>query len=388
MERRLVRESLLEMKRLSDEYTAINQNSPDLFTEYALDPVDLFREDRINISGLGDGALTIEEPSLTDFYQYGLECRYLPLYRFLQASKKAVLTSDWLVAREELMFSKGFDRLMELRGAKSLSVVLPKKPAAVAVHRPKSAWDGVLESARWMWLDVSGEREWKRSVAQTLAGEAVEFLKRRVADFPKRPFVYTSDVLNYLDRDTLVYEGNEHGLGPDAVQEHLSRMHKQWQEPANADALCSEVKQGPIDSEWTAEQDLFLCQSGQKYQFNYDLLGESLKKSAESVRSRLDSLVRAMEENNSVEKQMAAKHFALASAMSGSKLAGSGKSPLTISAASKKLASALLTTHPSHEAAVRKANQNINKLLTPSELALKRLQKNRVMTSEIVPPSQ
>lgn len=35
--------------------------------------------------------------------------------------------------------------------------------------------------------------------------------------------------------------------------------------------------------------------------------------------------------------------------------------------------------HPSHEAAARKANQNISKLLTPSELAQKRLQRTRLV---------
>lgn len=36
--------------------------------------------------------------------------------------------------------------------------------------------------------------------------------------------------------------------------------------------------------------------------------------------------------------------------------------------------------HPSHEAAARKANQNISKLLTPQELAMRRIQRTRIVT--------
>lgn len=36
--------------------------------------------------------------------------------------------------------------------------------------------------------------------------------------------------------------------------------------------------------------------------------------------------------------------------------------------------------HPSHEAAARKANQNISKLLTPQELAMRRIQRTRIIT--------
>lgn len=43
---------------------------------------------------------------------------------------------------------------------------------------------------------------------------------------------------------------------------------------------------------------------------------------------------------------------------------------------SKKIS---FNVHPSHEAAARKANQNISKLLTPSELAQKRLQRTRLV---------
>lgn len=39
-----------------------------------------------------------------------------------------------------------------------------------------------------------------------------------------------------------------------------------------------------------------------------------------------------------------------------------------------------MVAHPSHEAAARKANQNISKLLTPQELALRRIQRTRIMT--------
>lgn len=39
-----------------------------------------------------------------------------------------------------------------------------------------------------------------------------------------------------------------------------------------------------------------------------------------------------------------------------------------------------MVAHPSHEAAARKANQNISKLLTPQELAMRRIQRTRIVT--------
>ena len=156
------------------------------------------------------------------------------------------------------------------------------------------------------------------------------------------------------------------------------------------------------DDLWTDDEDAFLKRAISVYtNNNYEMIAETLGRSSESVRHRMHIISDKMDSASSGYYEMAAMrhHNLISSILSSASSTHPSPQPntttstsqhqqrtrpiQTASQASKKLQSAAATVHPSHEAAVRKANQNINKLLTPGELALRRLQRNRVMTGEI-----
>ena len=429
LQRAVHREALLELKRLNDEYVQVLEHPTDTDTPQTPDPADLFHHHHLNPTDLyrddilaprndaGSMAVTIAEPNQLDFYQYGLECRYLPLFRYLQLSKKAVLTEDWRVAREELLFSRAFDRCLELRQSRSLSTVVPKRPVEPQ-RTGVFPWDRVLQQARWMRVDVTEEREWTRALAKEVAEEAVLFLKLKFK-LKRRPFHYSRDLLNYLDRDTTIYGDHLYDQNPtdvEAVREQLSQLQMQWtaqdDPPAPMATAAAAATQTPatcpdctphLDDTWTDDEDAFLKRAVAVYSAaNYDLLADTLGRSADSIRHRMHVIAEMKAAEQGTEMSALRHHnlisFILSTSISSVSHSSTNSTsttgttstqqqrtrPLhTASQAAKKLQSAASTVHPSHEAAVRKANQNINKLLTPGELALRRLQRNRVMTGEL-----
>lgn len=407
LQRAVHREALLELKRLNDEYVCLVDPPPpatdtppqDLFTQHQLDPTAMYRDDLLTPRNDYSMAVTIAEPNRLDFYQYGLECRYLPLFRYLQLSKKAVLTEDWRVAREELLFSRAFDRCLELRQLRALSTVVPKRvpePPREQVY----PWDIVLQHARWMFIDIAEEAKWKRALAKEVAEEAVQFLKLKFK-LKRRPFHYSRDLLNYLDRETMIYGDQVDQIqAVDIVCEQLSQMNMQWAAqdetvPVKASPIdtvfqCTDCTPH-IDDVWTDDEDAFLRRSLSVYTgTNLELMAEVLGKSVDSCRHRIHTLESTSEDR--LVEAAAIRHSNLISIIlshlshqpTNATTQPRSTRPLhSASQAAKKLQSAAATVHPSHEAAVRKANQNINKLLTPGELAMRRLQRNRVMAGDV-----
>lgn len=380
LERRVQREALLELKRLNDSYCRLAPDQVDLFESSGMDPTQLYQDHLLTPKSVGN-PLTIEEPSSMDFYQYGLECRYLPLYRYLQVSRKAVLTADWHAARQELCFSRAFDRLLELRNARACSLVLPKQP--IEPPRRPTQWDTVLEQARWMYIDMAKEKKWKQEIAKELIEEAVLFLKLRFK-LKQKVFHYLPEMLNYLDRETVVY-GDTDLPNTEPPRNVLCKTSQQWSAQDAFNAMPStptlptlpDDEYQPNDLDWTDEQDAFLKRAASLYNGNLEIVADAIGRSFEACRHRLSILIK---ENAEPSLTAAARHHSLSMSMQSSFASPPRiRPPLTISQAAKKLQSASSSVHPSHEAAVRKANQNINKLLTPGELALRRLQRNRVV---------
>jgi hypothetical protein len=148
-----------------------------------------------------------------------------------------------------------------------------------------------------------------------------------------------------------------------------------------ANAACPQTVEHSEQGEWTDEQISFLKKAAVLYSNNLELISEVVGRSPDACRDRL-SAVSASASSMSVTSA-AFRHYTLSSLMLSSNSTIKPRTMLSVSQAAKKLQTAAASVHPSHEAAVRKANQNINKLLTPGELALRRLQRNRVMAGEL-----
>lgn len=160
----------------------------------------------------GDGGMS--EALRLALYQYGMEIRHLPLYRYLQSSPQYFPGWAWLVARRELRFSKIFDRIAELKMAKAwgpsllatsaegcrlrMGGTLEEQLAAQKTCFHSNQWDAVLEAVPEVAKeDMIGERTWKMAMAAILARQC----QQRVLNDPKNVYLVMADTNN--DRTTL-----------------------------------------------------------------------------------------------------------------------------------------------------------------------------------------
>ena len=128
-------------------------------------------------------------------YQYGMEIRHIPLFRYLQHSSKYTNTSTWLLARRELKFSKCFDRIAELKLARQwgpsslIASKLSLQGNNTDIRRQcniNTHWDKVLNELFTIHHDMQMERNWKLVAACQLAYEAQahHFQRRNPNRFP------------------------------------------------------------------------------------------------------------------------------------------------------------------------------------------------------------
>lgn len=337
---------------------------------------------------------------LEKFLAYGTEIKYLPLFKYLQVSNKFVGTEEWRVARQEYLTSKAFERYKEACEVQmELQSTINTNSISSSVRR-KVCWDGVLEKIKWMAIDFREEREWKRQVAKVLAEEAALYAKCKMKRQP--------------EKERYFYE-------PTLLPELLERLSIQPTEQPKTTIEIStpvvekEVTSGPfvMGKGWKEAEDQRLCDISKLYRGNMDLVSEELnyyfhhlghhKRSPAICQERLRYLSQSSVISissvggggaNVLEMlKEGERHFARFSLMQSTR----GKlvpltriTPLTTlkpTTAGTKRPSNGTTVHPSHDAAVKRATQNITRLLTPGELALRRMQRMRQLMEGMRQPT-
>lgn len=325
-------------------------------------------------------------------YQYGFEIRYMSMFRSIQASSKFVSTKLWLHAREELLFSKTFDRMTELRSQSNWSGLQMK--AQDEPKRPKTAWDWLLEGVRVLAVDFKEESKWKRQIAKELAYEAAMVVheKSKFRSMYGMTIGYT-----FEDRPIIQMVSEQKvpiiGFPGATVQLPLKRKLSPTQEDtlilkSHLTALDSEVED---TTEWSIVEDQFLLDNCVELAFAWNIISSAIN--AAFYRSRPIRTASACHarflaiKDRSVESDIASaiakRHMERIALMK----AANTRIVSAKSLVNKKLS---LNSHPSHDAAARKANLSISKILSPSELAMRRMQRQNppIMGTPLpVPPS-
>lgn len=317
-------------------------------------------------------------------FQYGLEIRYMPMFRSIQASSKYVSTDVWLKARDELLFSKVFDRMIELRGQANWAPLQMR--AQELEGTDLSFWDVHLKEMKWMAVDFAEERKWKRIIAKQLAEEAMEYvrLNRKTRLNGLHLAVDERTVLSSIHQHAL----SVIGFPSDTVEvvQHKRKLENDTQEPAflNPSGFFVEDAKTEFQGEsWSGAEDQFLIEKANELYYCWKLVAFAINtefgqplRSEEACKARYTSMKGTPVAPNDLAAK-AKRHLERFTLMRGE--ATKIVAPKTL--INKKLT---LNAHPSHDAAARKANLSISKILTPSEIAMRRMQRQVAMP----PPPQ
>jgi hypothetical protein len=360
-----------------------------------------------------------EAQELRQFVTWGVESKLLPAFKLLQTAHKWVSTEDWAYARHEALLSKAFESYREhceLMAEIQFSTS-DSHNATKSQGRRRLWWDSILDNIERKQASMTKELAWRRQVARQLALEAVTYVHGlRHGDDCERRFFYDVDVLLRHNLDVQLLHVN------DACHQYADLNDRHYSIGALA-SMADGVEEGGGEGEgegsdwkgpsvsimgksWREGEDGLLMALSKLYRGRFDLVSEHLMfvfpqhvRSAASCQERLRFLGanpgRNYRDNAELAKECE-RHFHRLSLMraSRSKLVPALRStPLTVlyrtGAASHKrptsqqAASATAAVHPSHEAAVKKATQSITRLLTPAELAMRRLQKMRQLVEGI-----
>ena len=347
---------------------------------------------------------------LTELLQYGFEVKYLPLARYLQTASKYISTATWCAAREEFRLARVFERYRELRASGSTQALqLPRQPLP---KRPICNQDALLVEMQWMSEEFRSERQWKQAMAKQLALEAAQLYNQKrgiwstskavdsfaVPIMTGKRFFYAReqepvglvvDEPLIADIDTISIDTQATALSINPAQLTSSS--------ASAASLCpsTEYQLGTLASfsasTWYEHEDVLLVELNTLYPRNWSLIAHTLNQKiycGKAIRGPRACEQRCRELNASatlgrshqlssqapplLHPLLLEKHNLKFTLMRGS----TTKIITPRSVVPKKIS---FNVHPSHESAARKANQNISKLLTPSELAQRRLQRTRLI---------
>jgi len=307
----------------------------------------------------------------------------MSMFRSIQASVKYVPTRTWLQARDELLFSKLFDRMTELRNQSNWSA-LQMKAQAEPLPKGKTAWDWMLEGVRVLAGEFREEREWKRAMAKQLAFEASMVV---LAKGKFTSLMCTSAVFSFEERELLETLAEQQvpllGFpGKKVTVPLLREMVLDEGTPLFLQPRLLDLEDTPAPEEdlqpWSQAEDLFLQANAADLNYAWKILAQALNSSLYSGRvvrsplachNRYLTLADATLSESEVSMNNAKRHLEMMGIMRGATTRLITQKAVTIG---KNLT---LTSHASHDAAVRKANMNISKILTPHELALRRIQR-------------
>lgn len=334
-----------------------------------------------------------------------MEVRHLPLVQHLPHAPKYVSTGSWRAARDELKFSRCFERVLELRQAAnwSLAISMGNGGLTCPPPPPPSIWDDLLEEAWFMARDLAQEARWKRMIARTLVHEAATVMtarQRRKTPTGTRRFFYQPT------RQTIIDIGGVDGVGVYGPGSGLVRtattivtekaggsgptrspIESQDSPSKRTERPASPASTTRLQIPWTSVEDLLLLRL--RKQLSSPTRGVSLicqilnetfhqgrtVRLPSDIGSRL-SEVSALTGTNFNNGRRHVEHIQLMRGINSKLISPKAPSALGTANAAKKLS---MSAHPSHEAAARKANQNISKLFTPQELAMRRLQRTRLV---------
>ena len=343
---------------------------------------------------------------MDELLQYGFEVKYLPLARYLQTASKYVSTEDWFAAREEFRFARVFEKYLELRKMKATMLLQATQQSAP--KRPRTLHDALLQEMEWMAEDFRDEREWKRRAAKRLAYDARDEYMRRnctwistkvnfklvsetCADSPYTTMPSGTSVDNVMSVDAVPVENVAFMAAANAHPPHTKDILPFTELQFNINRTAATPSEAnALSAQWQDHEDAHLLKLAGLYKHNWllisqvintDLHGRRPIRGPLSCQARYELLqasdVKPAEltvpGHQVLNPLHLEKHQAKLTLMRGQNT----KIITPRSVVPKKIS---FNVHPSHEAAARKANQNISKLLTPSELAQRRLQRIRLMT--------
>ncbi|RIA85688.1 hypothetical protein C1645_781323 [Glomus cerebriforme] len=159
-----------------------------------------------------------------------------PVYKSLQPPKKAITTSEWRVAIEEVKYARVIERIEELKrlGVWSRKQIEPFRDPP----RYKTHWDYLLEEMIWMRTDFREERKQKIKAAYILALSVQDWhmaedkstvcVKRRIPEqrpFPSSP-IYTSHENNKIDSITMDIDEFKSEIEEYNTNGHLTQGNK------------------------------------------------------------------------------------------------------------------------------------------------------------------
>ncbi|EPZ31614.1 hypothetical protein O9G_000093 [Rozella allomycis CSF55] len=401
------------------------------------------------------------EPQITSdgIYEFFLQLKYFPLYKYLQTSHKIITSKDWQIAAKELRAFKVLESIEELKSMNMWSSRQMKKQ--IMPQRHKAKWDYLLEEMEWMSVDFQQERKWKKCLAKKCALMIEEYFsnKNKAASNeankemkePKLFYEQPLDVDELLDNEDISIYGppdyendkfedeNEnlpivplykwqlqdmfvgHPAVNDDTEDHVEISEKAEKE--NIDNLFYspeeiEAQEGeqstPIEStaEWTVEEDDLLITYAEELSFNWTLLAElinssakfTVKKSEIDIQYRyaalesVDSSTQNTQHSTSITPIESSSKYDLKIRknlqMRGKLLQQEAKkretSIISFFESVKKLSSkhrpaktttkkTTLSAHPSHDGTLKKLGIPTTRISTPSELAMKRLQRARTI---------
>jgi chromatin modification-related protein VID21 len=102
---------------------------------------DLSRLLEAPASGAKDGKA--QSPPV-DFHRWQATIIYNPAYKLVRKASKCLTTSDWNTAIQELVLTRAFERIEELRNANQWSFRQPKRQV---IPHPKDHWAYLLDEA-------------------------------------------------------------------------------------------------------------------------------------------------------------------------------------------------------------------------------------------------
>lgn len=306
------------------------------------------------------GVPTSGKRTHSELLHYAAEVKHLPLHRALQAAQKYVCSSDWSLARDELKFTRSLELLIESIKRPFQEPSVSTVPIKICnISHSNDPWSMLLAEVKLMAADFGDERRWKTEMARLIANEAAAFVRQgptkyrypRISDAPYKPKNFEP----YTKHD-------------DSVPIHEKDAFE-WQ--PSEDTVAFEMRDA--DQSVTADVLNRIFHNGNKIRHS------------STISSRIQMMIKMNDpaakpsscSDPTIDKIVAIKHLNRMSLMRGetTKLINLQSKPNFLSV--KRLS---LIPHASHEAAARKANMNIAKMVvTPMDLAMRRIQKTRTV---------
>lgn len=330
---------------------------------------------------------------IEDLIRLGVEVRHIPLMKALQNSPKCVNTEDWILAREELKFSRLFDRYLELRKLNPTP-----KPSLNVTTNYSLFWDNMLKECLTQRKKILGKERIRKKLLSELSLKVLTSTKKGLKGFQREnvssfststespPSIVRPEIPNEILAPINNWSGSEQIFLMNLITKGIVRNDDISSNPSgvtSATLLINSIFHQGRAARTTDQVEKLI-----RYQFTKPTDSASNLSLNEFGSSLLDS---SKSTTNTTNNPATFNKLALTSI--DSKIRNSAvrrkydRSALMKASATKLIAPSKtynlskklnMSPHPSHDAAARKANQNIAKLFTPHELAMRRLQKSRL----------